>query len=131
MTRPRVVHTLADVVAKPDLIDEVPAVRLPALVTEVAALVLRLGARMAQVPAPAAIPAADDLERMLTARQVAKRLRLSYGKVCSMARAGTIPASRVAGNSTIRFLAKDVRRFIRSRRVVPDAVNSSCSVDPV
>ena len=65
------------------------------------------------------IPAIDEYN-LLRADEVAKILRLSEPRIYQLAKTGMIPSFRIG--KSVRFQESDVRKFLRSRRLVAQVV---------
>ena len=63
----------------------------------------------------------DELGRLLTAAEVAKRLGYTERYVWRLGREGTIPRVKVAGRKYVRFCEADVERFVREGRRLSSA----------
>ncbi len=64
----------------------------------------------------------DEAEKMLTLKEVATRLGLSYSQVKAMARLGELPATRVGfGRGVWRVSAMALRSYIAERTVTARA----------
>lgn len=62
----------------------------------------------------------DDLPLVLDAAQVARLLNLNIDYVRKLTREGTLPASRIPGGRTYRYLRDDILDWLRANRVQPD-----------
>ncbi len=63
----------------------------------------------------------DELGRLLTAAEVAKRLGYTERYVWRLGREGAIPRVKVAGRKYVRFCEADVERFVREGRRLSSA----------
>jgi excisionase family DNA binding protein len=61
----------------------------------------------------------DDLPLVLDAAQVARLLNLNLDYVRKLTREGKIPASRIEGGRTYRYLRDDIFEWLRAQRVTP------------
>jgi excisionase family DNA binding protein len=61
----------------------------------------------------------DDLPLVLDAAQVARLLNLNLDYVRKLTREGKIPASRIPGGRTYRYLRDDILDWLRAQRVEP------------
>ena len=61
----------------------------------------------------------DDLPLVLDAAQVAQLLNLSIDYVRKLTRQGKLPASRIEGGRTYRYLRDDIFEWLRAQRVQP------------
>lgn len=60
----------------------------------------------------------DPEDKLLTIREVAEHLRISYNSAWLLVRAGKIPSVRV-GERTVRVRVGDLKRYITERTVRP------------
>jgi excisionase family DNA binding protein len=62
----------------------------------------------------------DDYPVVLTAEQVAELLQLNIDYVRKLSRDGLLPASRIPGGRTYRYLRDDVLTWLLQHRNPPD-----------
>jgi excisionase family DNA binding protein len=61
----------------------------------------------------------EELPLVLDAAQVAQLLNLSIDYVRKLTRQGKLPASRIEGGRTYRYLRDDIFEWLRAQRVQP------------
>ena len=64
---------------------------------------------------------ADDFPPVLDAAQVARLLSLNIDYVRKLSREGVLPAKRLPGGRTFRYLKTDILDWLRAQSVEPEA----------
>ena len=70
---------------------------------------------------------ADDFPPVLDAAQVARLLSLNIDYVRKLSREGVLPAKRLPGGRTFRYLKSDVLDWLRAQSVAPEPAGAEAS----